>query len=142
MKRFPYVGLLLIALCSCDPCLEMRSCADLFTFRIVDKVNQRDLVFDPNPAYNRDSVFLMTTLAGYAGPMSSNDGTKFQSRLVIPVDTFYLRLNSFDTDTLLVNYDYVKYKCCKSPRGYGKVIGIRYNGVNARKDGDTYIFEK
>ena len=128
---------------SCDPCYGDRGvCAETFSFRIVDKVSGVDLVFNQVPIYHKDSVYLLTTLPGYQGAMSFNDNNKFISRLLIPVDTFYLHLNSADTDTLLMNYDFVKSKCCKTAEGYGKVVGIKYNGMTANKQGDTFIFEK
>ena len=120
----------------------MRSCADTFFFRIVDKATQKDLVFDSNPIYSSDSVYLMTNLPQYPGHMSYHDSTRFQSNLDMPVDTFYLRLSSADTDTLLMTYNFVKNYCCKPSGKYGKIAGIKYNGVAARKAGDTYVFEK
>lgn len=128
---------------SCDPCMNERGvCADSFNFRIVDKVSGVDLVFSQNPVYSKDSVYLVTNLSGYQGSMSASDNNKFSSRLLIPVDTFYLRLNSTDTDTMLMSYDFVKTKCCKTAKGYGKVVGIKYNGAVANKLGDIFIFKK
>jgi hypothetical protein len=141
--RILAITLLPFIIISCDPCLgEGDACADSFNFRVVNKVNGDDLVFGPNPVYRPDSVYLITTLPGYLGAMSSSDGTKFRSNLLIPLDTFYLHLNSADTDTLLMSYDFVKSRCCKSNRGYGKVTGIKYNGVAAKKKGDVFVFEK
>ena len=128
---------------SCDPCFGERGvCADTFNFRIVDKASGVDLVFGQIPVYHKDSVYLLTTLPGYQGAMSFNDNHKFSSRLLIPVDTFYLHVSSADRDTLLMNYDFVKSNCCKTAEGYGKVVGIKYNGMNADKQGDTFIFKK
>lgn len=146
MKNFYKIIIIIIfsfALISCDPCMNNRGvCADAFNFRIVDKTSGADLVFSQNPAYHKDSVYLITNLPGYLCAMSASESNKFTSRLLIPVDTFYLRLNSADTDTLLMSYDFVKTKCCKTAAGYGKVAGIKYNGVIANKEGDTFIFKK
>jgi hypothetical protein len=47
-----------------------------------------------------------------------------------------------DTDTLLMSYDFIKEKCCKDSRRYGKLLSITYNGIVAAKNGDTYLFKK
>src|SRR4030088_2853562 len=138
-----FIIILFPFLTSCDPCLGVgNACADSFYFRIVDKVNHQDLVFGPGPVYQKDSVYLFTKLTGFLGAMSSIDSNKFMSNLLLPVDTFYLHLNSADTDTLLMNYDFRKSYCCKSGHGFGKITGINYNGLPASKQGDTFIFVK
>lgn len=145
MKNFIkiFFASLPVVIISCDPCYgERNNCADSFLFRVVDKVTQQDLVFSPAPVYQKDSVFLTTNRPGYSGPMSYRDSTKFMSALAIPVDTFFLRLSASDVDTLLMDYDYVRVKCCKIGSGYGKIKGIKFNGVPAKKAGDTFIFEK
>ncbi len=125
-----------------DPCLSIRTCADAFAFKVVDKLSQQDLVFGSPSLYSPDSVYLLTNLSGYTGKMSRVDNSEFISTLVIPADTFFLRLTSIDTDTLLISYDYVKTKCCNSLKGYGKIQSIKYNGINTFKEGHTFIFEK
>ena len=137
-------GLLFICIESCDPCLGTGySCADPFSFRLIDKITQQDLVFSPTPVYPKDSVYLTTTLQGYTGPQSYTDSNKFNSMLLIPLDTFYLRISATDTDTLLMSYHFVKEKCCNySSRGFGKLFSIKYNGVVAPKSGETYLFKK
>lgn len=128
---------------SCDPCLSIRSCADTFAFKIVDKSSAQDLVFGSSPIYNSDSVYLLTNLPGYAGAISRVDNNKFLSTLLIPTDTLFLRLTSTDTDTLFLSYDYIKTKCCNySSRGYGKLQSIKYNQKIAIQEGETYVFKK
>jgi len=127
----------------CDPCLGMLGdCAESFNFRIIDKATREDIVFGQNPTYNHDSVYLFTTLPGYTGRFSSVSNNKFSSFLSIPVDTFYLYLNSADTDTLLMKYDFVKSRCCKAGHGYGKILEIKLNGIVAKKQGDIFVLEK
>jgi hypothetical protein len=143
LVRILIVASMPVILISCDPCyFERGNCADLFYFRVVDKVTQQDLVFTSSPVFQKDSVFLTTNRVGYTGSMSFTDSTRFMSRLSIPVDTFFLRFGANDVDTLLMKYDYVKVKCCKMASGYGKIQGIKFNGVLAKKAGDTFIFEK
>jgi hypothetical protein len=135
----------IILLSSCDPCLNERTCSDIFSFKIVDKISKQDLVFGFTPVYRADSVFLTTKLPGYLGPMSYADSVKknFNSRLVIPVDTFFLKIGSGDIDTLSMTYEYVKSKCCNyTEKGYGQIRGIIFNGILATKEGDNYIFYK
>lgn len=128
---------------SCDPCYGNRGvCAEQFFFKIVNKLTRQDLVFGTSPVYQRDSVYLLTTLTGYPGRMSFYDSTKFMSTLLIPVDTFFLRFSSTDSDTLIMNYDFVKQKCCFNPRGFGRVNGISYNGISAAKTAGVFVFEK
>src|SRR6476620_2894679 len=139
---------LLIVFCGtavkCDRCIGtgFSDCADSFSFRIVSKSTQEDLVFGPSPRYNRYSVFLFTTLSSVSGRFSSNDSIKFTSFLSTPVDTLYLYLNSADTDTLLMMYNYEKEPCCRTKPGHGKIVNIEYNGVIAIKQGDIFLFEK
>lgn len=132
-----------VLFCHCDPCLSERACADSFAFKLVDKASRQDIVFATPSIYNRDSVYLLTTLPGYIGSIAMVDNNRFKSRLLIPTDTLYLRLTSTDTDTLLMKYDYEQTKCCNmNPRGFGKLQSIRYNGLNATKEGETFVFEK
>ncbi len=143
IKTFFKLAITCIVLVSCDPCYGERGvCADLFFFRVVDKTTGEDLVFRPLPVYSKDSVYLTTTLAGYYGAISSADTDKFISRLAIPVDTFYLRISINDNDTLLMSYDFRDTKCCNTKRGFGKLTSIKFNGINANKQGDVFLFPK
>jgi hypothetical protein len=136
---------LLFTFSNCDPCLSSRSCADTFAFRIVNKVSKQDLVFGTAPIYSSDSVYLLTTLPGYAGSISVVDSAnkRFASRLLIPTDTFYLKVSVTDLDTIIINYEFVKSKCCNySARGYGQIRSMKFNEKTAAKEGETFIFEK
>ena len=144
MKGVIYLVLLIAVvfqLVGCDACLGI-GCTENFNFRIVRKISGEDLVFSQNPIYKKDSVFLFSELYAYLVPMSLSDNTKFSSTNGAPVDTLYLRLNSIDIDTLLLNYNLVKIKCCKEYGGYGKITGINFNGIMAKKQGDVFLFEK
>jgi hypothetical protein len=126
----------------CSKCVDNGdSCADTFAFNIVDATSGNNLVFGSNPIYNQDSVYLTTTIPGYSGKMSHSLNGKFESALLIPVDTFFLRLSPNDTDTLIMKYDFVKSKCCTNDR-YGRVSEIFFNGSKVRKEGDIYILRK
>ena len=143
--KYSYIVFLLIILSSCDPCVDNRLCADVFSFKLIDKISKQDLVLGPGRVYSTDSVYLTTKLPGYSGSMSSYDSVnkRFQSRLSYPSDTFFLRVSFADTDTILVNYEYLKSKCCEySLSGYGQIKNMQYNGTMAAKVGENYIFEK
>jgi hypothetical protein len=143
--KYTVLVFLLFTLTNCDPCLSSRSCADTFAFKIVDKLSKQDLVFGSAPVYRSDSVYLFTTLTGYTGPMSAIDSAnkRFNSTLVLPTDTLYLRVSATDIDTIFINYEFVKSKCCNySARGYGQIQSMKFNGKTAAKEGDTFVFEK
>jgi hypothetical protein len=126
----------------CNKCIDDdKGCADSFYFNVVDKITGQNLVFGSSPVYNADSVYLTTTRQGYLGKMSYAGNDKFQSTLLIPVDIFYLRFSATDTDTLMIQYNFVKDHCCASGQ-YGKVGSILYNGVEAEKVNDVFIFKK
>ena len=130
---------------SCDECLGtgFSDCADLFNFRLINRVNNQDLVFGRNSVYQKDSVYLFTTYPGYPGNhISYSDSSEFHSQFELPVDTLYLHLDSADTDTLFMKYKFKKSTCCRTGTGYGRITEIRFNGIVAKKQDDVFIFEK
>lgn len=138
---FFYLSFVLInAIPTCNDCTG-RVCTDGFSFRLVDKITKQDLITSGTPVYRADSVYLTTHLPGYPGFMSHFDGTAFSSRLLIPVDTFFLRVSSTDIDTVLIRYNYKNDDCC-APNGFGTPSTIKFNGSVAQKVGNIYIFEK
>jgi hypothetical protein len=109
MLKLTIAFFLVSAVPYCSKCVDNGdSCADTFAFNIVDATSGNNLVFGSNPIYNQDSVYLTTTIPGYSGKMSHSLNGKFESALLIPVDTFFLRLSPNDTDTLIMKYDFVK----------------------------------
>ena len=147
MKTLTAILLMLMiyaATAHCDRCIGtgFGECAESFSFQIVNKITQQDLVFGQNSVYSPDSVYLFTTRQRYPGHRSSVDSNKFFCFLNIPVDTLYLYLTSADTDTLLITYGYVKAPCCRIAPGYGKILGIKYNGVTAKRQGDIFQLPK
>lgn len=140
--HFVIALILIFTIYGCDYCIQGKTiCTDLFSFRVVDKITHKDLIFTSTPVYNRDSVYLQTTLIGYSGNMAGINNNKYTSSLGIPVDMFYLRLSATDTDTLQMKFDFLNDKCCLI-RGFGRITEIKYNGVTAKKEGDVYLFEK
>jgi len=124
---------------SCDPCAQTgRPCADVFSFRLVDKITEKDLVFSTVPTYQKDSVDLTSKRPGYLGSLSRTDGNKFTSTILLPIYLF-LRISSAEIDTLVLAYDFVKTKCCKSNEGFRKLQSIRFNGVVANRVGEIYV---
>ncbi len=69
-----------------------------------------------------------------------NNG-KFTSMFSIPVDIFYLKLSTTDTDTINIKFDFSNNNCCPG-HGYGRIMEVKYNGFTATKEGDVYLFEK
>src|SRR5436190_4960121 len=107
----------------CDPCLGtgFLDCTSPFSFKVISKSTGEDLVFGQNPTYERDSVYLFTTLPGYSGRTSLIDSNKFTSTLTIPADTFFLHFSPSEIDTLLMSYVYGRNYCCRYPTGYGRL---------------------
>jgi hypothetical protein len=135
---------LLFTFSNCDPCLSLH-CTDPFAFKIIDKTTRKNLVFGAPSIYSADSIYLWPNLNGYAGSLARTDSlnNKFTSDLVIPKDTLYLRVTSADIDTIIMNYERIKNKCCDSrAEGYKRIRGMRFNGRNVVKEGDNFIFEK
>lgn len=142
MLKLTLAFILISAVPYCNKCIDNGdSCANSFSFNIVDNASSNNLVFGPSAIYNQDSVYLTTTLPGYSGKMSYPRNNRFESALLIPVEIFYLRFSASDTDTLLMKYDFVKSKCCPNDR-YGRVSEITFNGTRAQKEGDTFVFRK
>ena len=142
MLKITLALFLISAVPYCNKCIDDgNSCAESFSFNIVNKANGQNLIFGANAVYHSDSVYLVTTRPGYPGKMSFTDTDRFKSTLLIPVDTFYLTLSATDTDTLLMEYTYVKDKCCANER-YGSVSNINYNGIKADKVNDVFILKK
>ncbi len=142
LKNLYFLSLPLLFI-SCDPCRGSRVCADTFSFKIVDNSTGQDMVFGSPSIYSSDSVYLLTNRPGYSGNMSRVDNKRFVTTILLPIDTFFLRLTFADTDTLFLSYDYVQTKCCNySPRGFGRLQRITYNQNIALQVGDTYILKK
>lgn len=142
MKFTTSLLLVLVFMSSCDNCAIERLCTDGFAFRIVDKSTQADLVFSANPLYNKDSVYLQTHRPGYSGNNAHIDSNFFQLSITFAVDSFFLQLNSLDTDTLFVAYDFKEEKCCSLTGGYGRVLNINHNGRPVQKINGIYQIEK
>ncbi len=142
MLKITLALILISAVPYCNKCIdEGDSCADSFLFNVVDKASGQNLVFGSSAVYDSNSVYLVTNRPGYQGKMSYPNINRFKSALLIPVDTFYLRLSANDTDTLLMQYDFVKSKCCVN-EVYGRVSGIKYNGIITEKVNDIFILNK
>ncbi len=142
MWKITFALILISAVPYCNKCIDDGdSCADSFSFNVVNKASGQNLVFGSSAVYDSNSVYLVTTRPGYLGKMSYPEIDRFKSALLIPVDTFYLRLSATDTDTLLMEYDFVKDKCCANER-YGRISGINYNGITAEKVNGVFIFRK
>lgn len=127
----------------CDRCISSRSCADPFSFKIVDKSSGQDLVFGTSPVYNVDSIYLFTNLSGYGnGNFLGVQNNTLMSRLAVPIDTLFLRLTPTDTDTLLLSYNYIERECCFSPQGFGQLRSIKYNKNIVIQQNQIYVFQK
>lgn len=141
-----YTGLvfLVFILSSCDPCLTFR-CTGPFAFKIIDNTTRKDLVFGTPSIYRADSIYLWPDLNGYPGSYARTDSLnhQFTSDLIFPKDTLYLRVTFADIDTIIINYERIRNKCCDSrAEGYKRIRGMRFNGRVAVKEGGAFIFEK
>lgn len=152
MLRFTLFMFLISAVPHCPGCKKCLDpdggCADTVPFRVVDKTNGNDLVLGPNRAYHKDSVHLRLKQPSSAGGTYFMHASHFymadsifRSSVHWRVDTFFLYLDQFDLDTLLVQYNYLKDDCCPDNQ-YGLVSGVLMNGAPAQKSGAHYLFRK
>lgn len=125
---------LLIFISSCECVVKV--CAAPFSFRVVEKQTQKDLVFGPNPIYQKDSVHIQETHVFHV----QNKG--FICDLVTPIDTLYLKLSSMDMDTLVLTYKFNDSQCCPNPKGLATVTSMDFNGKRAPTREGYFIFEK
>ena len=125
---------------SCE-CVVKPPCNGEFSFKVVDRVSHKDLVFGADARYSLDSIKMINT--NDTIPQSIVYG--FQNRLNCyingPVDTLYLKLNATDTDTLLLSFRSTRHTTC-CPSGGRDVTGIRFNNIQAQQDSLVFIFEK
>ncbi len=124
-----------LILISCDPCANLDCKTDnrFGQFRIVSKLDGKDLVFGPNRTYDKDKIKFYT--------LNGNDTTYFQyiptkfpgngydSILYIrffPEATTptYMKLSDTDVDTLNITYNTFKTKCCGT---ITEIIKFGYN---------------
>ncbi len=115
------------------------------TFRIVDRITERDLVFGPFKQYDVNSIKLFSlhgndttfyNLQGSTYTGSSQDSlmfTYFNNQLL---STVFVQLNATDIDTLNVNYNIIEAKSyCDA---YSVVELVSYNLRGIRKEGGIY----
>jgi hypothetical protein len=112
-----------LILSSCDPCNNLDCITDnhFGQFRIVNKVDGKDLVFGPNQIYDKSKIkfYILngndTTFFQYNPIKFSGNGydsileVRFYPETLTPV---YMKLSDTDTDTLNVTYNTFKTKCC------------------------------
>ena len=128
---------LTLTLISCDPCDNLDCLTDnhFGQFRILSKIDGKDLVFGPNAIYDQTKIKFYslngtdTTFFQYAPtkfPGSGYDSilnVRFYPETKTPV---YIKLNNLDTDTLTITYNTFKTKCCGS---ITEIIKFRYNNI-------------
>jgi len=144
MFRINFV-FLLVLLCltfitnSCECVVKI--CAGSFMFRVLDKQSRKDLVYEDNPRYVQDSVFLVRQ-PGISSRISFPTARKFISNMVVPADTLFLHLSPTDYDTLVMTYRYKQTKCCDAPKGFAMVSSIQFNGMPAPFENGSYLLLK
>ncbi len=125
---------------SCE-CVVKPPCNGEFSFKVVDRVSHKDLVFGADPRYSLDSIKMMNTNDTIPQSFVDHLQNRLSCYITGPGDTLYLKLNATDTDTLLLSFRSVKRNTC-CPSGSRAVTGIRFNNIQAPQDSLVFIFAK
>ena len=119
---FTFLALSTMILVACDPCknLDCKYSNYFGQFRIINKADNKDLVFGSSRIYNKDQISFFT--------LTGTDTTFFETKAIhfpgsgydsiITVNFFpaastvYMRLSNGDVDTLNLVYESTNSKCC------------------------------
>ncbi len=137
-KLLPHSLCLLISmiiLSSCDPCRNLDCLASNYygQFRIVSKVDGKDLVFGSTAMYDKtkigfyslngtDTVHYEYTTIKF--PNSGYDSILYIHFFPQTTNPVFMRLNDSDTDTLSLSYNSFKTRCCGN---ITEIVNFRYN---------------
>jgi hypothetical protein len=144
--KISYFFLLIILLQGCE-CVVKPPCNGTFNFALRDKITKKDLIQGPSAIYALDSLRITEgnnptqPPSSYPYNINKFSATQLQYFMNGISDTVYLKLNSMDTDTLLLSFTTYKSNLC-CPSGSKGVIAIKFNGVKCKIDSGAFIFEK
>lgn len=134
---FLITGLLCLIVFSCNPCDKLDCIADNYygQFRIVSKTDGKDLVFGDGSIYDKNNIKFYS-IKGTDTIFFENIPTKFPgigydsilSVLFYPGknSSAFIKFNELDTDTLTINYNSFKTKCCGTITA---ITNFRYNNI-------------
>jgi hypothetical protein len=120
---------------SCNPCDNLDCLSDNYfgQFRIVNKVDGKDLVFGSTRIYDKNQIRFFSLngadTINYEYTTIKFGGNDYDSILYVkfyPVSNtpVYIKLSTIDTDTLTVNYNTFNTKCCGT---ITEITTFRYN---------------
>jgi hypothetical protein len=132
-----FVSLSVFVLISCDPCKNLDCISDNHygQFRIVSKIDGKDLVFGNNAIYDHTKIKFYslngtdTNFFQYSAIKFSGIGydsilyVRFYPETTKPT---FMKLNNLDTDTLSITYNTYKTKCCGTVT---EITKFRYNNI-------------
>ncbi len=119
------------------------------TFKIVDRVTERDLIFGQFKRYDLDSIKLFSlsgndtifyNLYGSSYTGSTQDSLMYSTFNYTRVSTVFVKLSSSDIDTLSLRYQIIDPKSCCEECSYPDLVSYNLNGV--RNDGRFYTLFK
>ncbi len=140
--RICFLVILVTLLNSCE-CVVKPNCNGGFYFVLQDKVTGKDLIQGPDAKYKLDSVKAhagsdSSVYQSYVMPVTGN---KLECELNGTSDTLYLKLDSTDTDTLLLSFKHQKRTlCCQN--GMRVITAIKYNGKPSSESNGVFILQK
>jgi len=124
-----------LILLSCDPCRNLDCINDNYfgQFRIVSKVDGKDLVFGPNRIYDKDKIKFYTLIGNdttfYEYSPTKFAGNGYDSILYVKffpeaTASTYMKLSDTDIDTLAITYNSFNTRCCGT---ITEITKFRYN---------------
>ena len=123
-KIFLYIfSLILLGLNSCDPCKNLDCASSNFygQFRIVDKIDGKDLLFGSTKIYDKEKIKIYSVnsidTTFYDAEFIKFGGTNYDSILYVRFypqifNSVFLKLSDTDTDTLTMTFKIFDTKCC------------------------------
>jgi hypothetical protein len=135
LYTFFYLVTSLLILSSCDPCKNLDCLSSNYygQFRIVSKVDGKDLIFGPTAIYDKtkikfyslngaDTVHYKFETIKFPG--SGYDSILFVNFFPQTNNLIFMKLNNMDTDTLSLSFNTFKTKCCGN---ITEIVNFRYN---------------
>ncbi len=138
------ITIITISVSGCE-CVAKPNCNGDFNFILRDKITKSDLLQGANARYSVDTInhnFIIDSTRGSSNYIQPrNDLGIIIWEVFQSSDTLYLKLNSTDTDTLLLSFRNMNGNTCR-PTGIRAINGVIYNGEQAKQENGNYILEK